>query len=171
MINNDYISSVLNFNDYVSDKYSDVHNQLYISALNKYLEENLYNNQEYLDSHIFSEIKNKEYWQPSKVIIKSIEEPYTTKIVDLSQYWDNYEYKEENKELNSDYYQDKEDINAFVLVYIDYVNSKIKLKNKNSGKIIWKDIKYLNSDILIDENELTLKDTFTYKLQNKIYGK
>ena len=36
--------------------------------------------------------------------------------------------------------------------------------------LIWKDIKYM-SDIPIDKDSMTLKDTFSYKLQNKIYGK
>lgn len=158
------------FIDYISDKDENVHNQLYNSALKSYLNDNDLNNDEYLSSHIFNEIKNKEYWMPSKVIIKSIQEPYITKIVDLEKYWDNYEFNESFKKINDDFYQDKEDINAFLIIYIDYINGRIKLKNKNSGKIIWKDIKYM-SDIPIDKDSITLKDTFSYKLQNKIYGK
>lgn len=156
-----------NLGGYSSIKDEDVHNQLYTVALNRYLNTLSEDIDEYKSNHIFNEIKAKEYYLPSKVIIRSIVEPYVTRIVDLSAYWDEYEFNRNIKKMNEDYFEDKEDINAFVVIYIDYVNGKVKIKNKNTGKIIWKDIEYFkNGNIPIDKDELTLNGTFIYELKN-----
>lgn len=170
-----YGLSEIIYNDYVSDKYNIVHNELYESALNKYLNEEYkklseeISFEDYKKKFNFIEIKNKEYFLPSKVIIKEIEYPFKSKQIDLSKYWNDYEESNIFKEFNNDFYVDDIDMNYYEIIMINYIKNFIKLKNKITGKILYKDIKYKNLNNI--ENNISLKDTFSYKIQNKIYGK
>ena len=171
----EYLSQKIRFNDYVSNKTNIVHEKLYLSALNKYLEEKTntigITIEEYSKTHIFTEIKNTEYWKPSKVFIKETVYPFKIEKIDLKKYWDNYQYIDEHKNFDSIFFDSDIDINGLEVVNIDYIHGKVKFKNKYSGKEYWKDFKYINEDTVYNNSYFGLNDTFTYKLQNKIYGK
>jgi len=167
--NAEYNSSKTKFTDYVSDKYNDVHKQLYSEALNEYLKSENNDNEEYIHSHDFTEIKNTEYWKPSRVFIRNLKYPFETETIDLSKYWNNYEYIKKFKNINPEFLTEYNVPEGFEVVYIDYVKDKVKLRNKNTGLEIYKTLEYINSDTKISD-EMLLKDTFSYKLQNKIYG-
>lgn len=177
-----YKSSPVRYNDYISDKYNIVHEKLYVSALNKYIESNLdgyVDINSYKHSHSFMELKQKEYYKPSKVIIKTLllneeqtnsDDLYKFKKIDLTQYWDEYQFKDEYRDVN-DIFINEDNINDYEIIYIDYVKGKVKYRSKYSGIEFYADFKYVNDESKYDETQTTLKDTFTYKLQNKIYGK
>lgn len=169
----EYLSSKIRFVDYISDKNNVVHDKLYMSALNRYLEEKLHTTyDEYSKTHILMEIKNKEYWMPSKVFIKDISVmPYNISKVDLSPYWDNYQYVSEYKNFDNMFFENVEDINGSEVVEINYVLGQAKFRNKYSGEEFWKDFKFLNKDTVYNKDETSLEDTFSYKLQHKIYGR
>jgi len=169
----DYTYTNVIYNNYVSDKYNIIHNKLYEDALNKYLDEVRGNEtlEEYKKHYNFIELKNKEYFQPSTVIIKSIVYPFTTIKIDLSKYWNQYEESVITKKFNNEFYTDDIDINHYEIIYINNVQNIVKLQNKITGKIIYKDLNYLNeNNNLHISNDLSLSNTFSYKLQNKIYG-
>ena len=167
----EYDSIKTKFSDFVLNKYDIIHKQLYIEALSQYLEKTNNNTDEYINSHKFIEIKNKEYWMPSKVMIKNLNIPFETITINLSDYWNKYEYVQQFKEINNNFLDEDNVKDAFEVIYIDYVNGKVKFKNKNTGLEIWKDLNYINNETKYNNDLLTLKNTFTYKLQNKIYGK
>lgn len=166
----EYDSSKTKFSDFVSNKYDNIHKQLYIEALTEYLEKTNNANDEYINNHKFIEIKNKEYWMPSKVMIKNLNIPFETNTIDLSNYWDKYEYNQKNKEFNSFFLSEDNIKEGFEVIYIDYVNGKVKFRNKNTGLEIWKDLNYINNETKYNDDLLSLKNTFGYKLQNKIYS-
>lgn len=163
----------IKFNDYIIDKFDIIHNQIYESALNKYLSEICGDTDldEYKKQFTFIELKNNDYFLPSTVVIKKIIPPYSFKKVDLTPYWNFYEFTENTKTFNEDFYEDDMAMNNICIISIDKVKGRIKLRNKYTGKEFWKDIKYLQNDIPIDKDSLTLYNTFSYKLQNKIYGR
>lgn len=176
--NLDYTYTNVTYNNYVSDKYNIIHNKLYEDALNKYLKEEYQklNDEEitfedYKSKFNFIELKDKEYFLPSIVIIKEIEYPFKSKKIDLSKYWNQYEESIITKKFNNEFYTDDIDINHYEIIYINNVQNTVKLQNKITGKIIYKDLNYLNeNNNLHISNDLSLSNTFSYKLQNKIYG-
>ena len=171
----EYLSKKTRYVDFISNKTNIVHEKLYVAALDKCIEDLVKESgmsvEDYCKSHVFIEIKNTEYWMPSKVTIKNINPPYDIKKVDLKKYWNEYQYIDEFKELDGMFFENDFDKNAFEVVDINYINGKAKFKNKYSGEEIWKDFKYLNEDTVYNKEALSLEDTFTYKLQNKIYGR
>ena len=166
----EYNSSKTKFKDFVSNKYDNIHIELYAEALNEYLKSINADNDEYINTHEFIEIKDNEFWKSSKVMIRNLEYPFETQTIDLSSYWNNYEYLSKFKEFE-DIYLDEDNVkDAFEVIYIDYVNGKVKFRNKNTGLEIWKDLNYINKDTKYNDDLMSLKNTFSYKLQNKIYG-
>ena len=171
----EYLTSKVRFSDYMSNKYNIIHERLYNAALNKYIEKRC--SKDYIDintfkkEHLFLEIKGKEYWQPSQVYIKQVIPPFNIEKINLKDYWDTYQYVDEHKNFDEIFFEENVDINGLEVIKIDYIKGKVKFRNKYSGTEFWKDFKFINEDTVYNEDLLTLKDTFTYKLQNKIYGR
>lgn len=170
----EYLTQKIRFNDYIANKSDIVHEQLYVSALNKCIEKLVsksgLSKDEYMNTHIFIEIKNTEYWMPSKVCIKQTVSPFKVEKIDLKEYWDDYQYVDEHKKFDSIFVEGIEDINGLEVIDINYISGKAKFRNKYTGVEFWKDFKYLNEDTVYNDDYKSLKNTFTYKLQNKIYG-
>ena len=61
---------------------------------------------------------------------------------------------------------DEDTIKYAELVYIDYVQGKCKFRSKLNGEEFWTTFDYINDTTKVSES-YTLKDTFTYKIQNK----
>ena len=157
----------MTFQDYVSDKYNDVHEKLYSKALERYIIEAGIDKKDYK----FIEMKQKNYYEPSVVCIKNLSYPYDIKKVSLEKYWDNYEFINDNKDINNDFLEEDIDPERLEVISINYVTNKVTLKDKNTDREFIKDISFINDKMEINEKELTLVDTFGYKINNKIYGK
>lgn len=160
-------SHKMTFNDYITDKYNDVHTELFNRALDRYIEEKNINKSEYK----FIELKAKNYYEPSVVCIKKLSYPYNVEQVSLAKYWDNYQYTNDNKEINNEFLEEELNPERLEIININYVTNKVTLKDKNTQKTFIKDLSFINDDMSFNEKEITLVDTFGYKLNNKIYGK
>ena len=162
--------------DYISEKYTKIHAQIYDRALQKLIEEKLVGPgklcetiEEFKTKYCLIELKKDEYWKPSKVVVKQTVYPFESEIFDLDEYWDDYQYKEEFKELK-DYWIDEDSVRDAELIYIDYVKGKGKFKSRYTGKEFWVDFKFINSNTKLSKDDMSLENTFSYKIQNKIYG-
>lgn len=170
-----YKSGPIQVNDFLSDKCNDIHKQLYIRALDKFIEEYINLNnleisiEDFKKNYKFIEIKKDEYFKPSKVLIKDTNPPFSIlegKAIDLSKYWDKYEFNTNYKDL-SEILFDEDSIKDAELIYIDYVKGKGKFRSKFTDKRFWVDFKYINDNTKIDKDSFSLENTFTYKLRNK----
>lgn len=162
-----YADNKVNFSDYVNDKHNIIHKKLYDEALNEMINDKGYDK----DSYNFIEIKKDNYWEPSSVYVKSIFPPFDTEQISLKPYWNNYEYVEEHKEIDDMFFN--EDINKYGLeiISINYVNNTVRFKDKITGKTFDKSFKYLNENSNYNLDEVSLHNTFSYKLNNNIYCK
>lgn len=165
-----YKSGPVRVSDYISDKYDNIHKQLYNHAIKKLIKKLNISEEELKINYRLIEIKNIEYYKPSKVIIKKLSYPFEIKKYSLDEYWDNYEFIEENKDLEQ-YWFDEDSIKDAELIYIDYIKGKGKFRSKFTQKEFWVDFKFINENTRISLEDLSLSNTFSYKLNNKIYGK
>lgn len=162
-----YETRPVKYSEYVSNKYNDIHAQLYNDALNKFLKE-LKNKEEFLgwtDDQIENdikiiEIKNTEYWKPSSVIIMKKVYPFSKHKYSLSDYWNNYQQKEyknidDLKILN-------EKLLAPEILSLDYIRGKAKIECRQQGVEFEVDFDYINDNTLVSE-EYSLNNTFSYK--------
>ena len=161
------MSHKMTFQDYTNDKYNEVHTELFNRALDRYIVENNIDKNEYK----FIEFKSKNYYEPSVVCIKRLTYPYDTKKVSLEKYWDKYQFNNDNKEINNDFLEDKVNPEMLEIVNINYVTNKVTLLDKNTEKRYIKDISFINDKMSFNKDELSLENTFGYKINNKIYGK
>lgn len=179
-----YKSSLSDVNQYVNEKLDKVHNELFMSALEKafnimkmtYMDEicedfGLSNAsditlEEFLKEYKMKEIRDDEYFKPSKVIFKRKRFPYDKYEIDLSQTWDGFQYTTIQKS-SKDKLTDLDNINGLRVVYIDYVNGRSKLIDKMTGNAYWIDNSYLDGDVELDDT-FTLDNTFYKKLQNHV---
>lgn len=165
-----YDSGPIKFADFVSDKCDQIHEKLYEEALKEYYQENIedYSDcssfEEFVNEYKVIEIKGKEYMLPSSVILSEKKFPYRQKKIDLSPYWNKYQYAENNKDI-SDLMIDEDTVKDAKLVYVNYVTGRCKFRSRMTGKEFWTTIDYVNKDTEISD-EMTLKDTFTYKIDN-----
>lgn len=127
----------------------------------------------YVDSfkktHKFIEIKNDEYFKPSSVLCIGVTFPYERKKYDLTKYWNTTTEKRNNKDI-SFLQLDEDTIKYAELIYIDYVQGKCKFKSKLNGEEFWTTFDYINDETKVSEM-YSLNNTFTYKVQNKLFEK
>lgn len=179
-----YKSSLNDVTQYVNEKLDKVHNELFMSALEKafnimkmtYRDEicedfglsnaNDITLEEFLKEYKMKEIRDDEYFKPSKVIFKRKRFPYDKYEIDLSQTWDGFQYTTIQKS-SKDKLTDLDNINGLKVVYIDYVNGRSKLIDKMTGNEYWIDNSYLDGDVELDDT-FTLDNTFYKKLQNYV---
>jgi hypothetical protein len=120
-------------------------------------------------THKFIEIKNNEYFKPSSVLCISSIFPFERKKFDLTKYWNQTTRKRNNKDISL--LQLEEDTIKYAeLIYIDYVQGKCKFKSKLNGEEFWVTFDYINDETKVSEL-YSLKNTFSYKVQNKIFEK
>ena len=117
----------------------------------------------YTKGHRFLEIKNSEYWQPSSIIIIGNNRPYSKHSVFLGPYWN---YNQSKEELDIKNVKIKNNpINDAEITYLDYINGIAYMRSRLTGEEFKIGFEYLNEDTEVSD-ELSLRDTFTYKLQN-----
>ena len=184
-----YKSSLNNVSDYVSEKLDIVHNELFMAALENafnimklkpnYSSEicealgleneddiNSITIDEFLKEYKMKEIKNDEYFKPSKVIFKRKRFPYDKYEIDLSQTWNDFQQNIIKKSFNEKL-TDLDNVNGLKVVCINYVNGRSKLIDKITGNEYWIDNSYLDGEVELDDS-FTLDNTFYKKLQNYV---
>lgn len=179
-----YDSSFVNVQAYTDEKLDNVHQKLFFDALEKAFEDlkisedtiicsdlNIEPNElqdltleEFMQEYKIKEIKKNEYFKPSTVIFRKLTYPMTTFFIDLTKYWDEFQYSIVDKKP-ADKLNAVEDLDQATIIYIDYVNGKSKLRSRLSGDEFWISNEYLNSDVKLHD-EYTLENTFTKKLKN-----
>lgn len=168
----EYYDGPASVSEVVSNKYDNIHQMLFSDALENYFADNnsKYGEdtsfEDFVETHKIVEIKREEYNLPSYVLISTKKFPFKQEKVDLTEYWNPYQFGEKNKDLN-DLLVDPDTLNDAKLVYINYTNGKCKFRSKFTGKEFWTTIDYITRNTDIDVNSLTLKDTFGH-LINKL---
>ncbi len=165
-----YENGPTSFESVANDKLDNVHKMLFNDALRKFFNKNASyfsdcsTFDEFLIKYKIVEIKGDSFSDPSKIILRSKTFPYRQQNVDLTSYWNDYQYDEDNKDIN-DLINDEETIKDAKLIYIDYVRNRCKFRSKITGKEFWATLDYVNKDTPID-NEFSLKDTFGEMIKN-----
>ena len=159
-----YKTGPQSFASVVNDKLENIHVMLFSDALRKYFEsikDIKYSNMsfdEFLNKNNIVEQRNSVYNYPSTIIVSKKTFPYVQEKIDLTSYWNKYEFDESNKDI-SDLVEDEEMLIDAKLVYIDYARNRCKFRSKITGKEFWTSLDYINESTKVDE-EMTLKGTF-----------
>lgn len=162
-----YETRPVKYSEFVSNKYNDIHAQLYNDALSNFLKD-LNKKDEFLDwteeqietDTKIIEIKNTEYWKPSSVMIIKKIYPFTKYKYDLSEYWNNYQHKEDKKIDDLKILNEK--LLAPEILNLDYIRGKAKIECRQQGVEFEVDFDYIDKDTLVSE-EYSLDNTFSYK--------
>lgn len=118
---------------------------------------------DFLSTHRIVEIQNEEYYKASKIIIYNKYFPFNKRIVDLTPYWNNYQFYD-NKNIE-DIKVTEENKNDSYITDIDYIHGKVKMYSKINDMSYDVDFDYVKNNTEIDDS--ILRNTFTYKL-NKL---
>lgn len=153
---------ILSVDEVLNSKYDDVHHQMYVHALSKYfsysgVDDNLYKT---------IEIPSSYYDTPSRVQLIEKSFPYKRKTIDLTPYWESYKFKESSSYVKLD----DMTMATSEVKYRDYVRGIAELQSRMTGvkyRVKLKDVPE-NMNDYPDENSIS--DSFTYKVQNNIYG-
>lgn len=161
-----YDTRPVQVSEYVSDKYNIVHKQLFNDAVQKYLTASSIDSISFYQNNKVFELKNDEYWKPSKLVILSreYENGFKKTIVDLTEYW-NTELSFQNKTYKTIKF-DNENINDFEITYIDYVKGKVTIKSKTTDKEYKIDFDDIDSNMGISD-ELVMTDTWSQLYNNR----
>lgn len=161
-----YDTRPVQVSEYLSDKYNIVHKQLFNNAVETYLKTNNIDNGVFYQNNKVIELKNDEYWKPSKLIILSreYENGFTKTVVDLTLYW-NTELSFQNKTYKNIKF-DNENINDFEITYIDYVKGKATIKSKTTDKEYKIDFDDIDSNMGISD-ELVMNDSWSQLYNSK----
>ena len=146
-----------------------IHNQFYNSALERFIQESGIDE----NSYHFKEIRQKEYDQPSYVCMTSKTRPYRKTNIWLNSYWDQNWFKPElksNLSYITEFIEDPTEITSLEIKSIDYVNGKAELYSRYSGKTLTISLDEVPDWIKRMEG-FSLDETFSYKINNKIYGR
>lgn len=162
----------LNFMDISHNKLNNVHKMLYIEALKEYFDkykDTKYNTcnsfEDFLNKYKIVELQANEYYNPSKVIISSKSFPFTQEKIDLKEYWNKYQFIENHKDI-SELLVDEETLTDAQLIFVDYVRNRCKFRSKITNKEFWTSLDYINDNTIINEDEMTLKNTFGQMIKN-----
>lgn len=177
-----YNSSLVDVDSYVNEKLDKIHEQIFLNALNKKIFQIVNGSSEFSEyvRQLFNgadisltnflkffkvkEIRDDEFFKPSKIIVKGKKFPFIQKTFDLSQEWNDFETTIVSKSKNQKIPQSEYSKYAKI-IYVDYVNGKSKLFDKMSGEEFWVDNDYLSGKEKIDE-DFSLRNTFTKMSKN-----
>lgn len=157
------------FSDYVNDKHDVIHQELYNEAIHemfddKYKEEyGTYD--EFIEKNFIIEVKDNDYFKPSKIIICSKSFPYTKTTIDLNPYWNEYQYVVKYKDI-SELFIDEDSLRDAEIIYIDHVNGMCKMKSRLTGKEFWVSSEYVNRNSPINKEAMLRNTTFVNMLYN-----
>ena len=132
------------------DNYEELYNQIYDKII-----------KEYKKHHNIIEVKDTEYWMPSKIIIISNKPPYYKKIVDLKPYWNKYQTTQEYD--ISDLKITKENILDSEVYELDYIKGIASMESKSNDIQYKVPFKYLDENTKVSP-KLKLDNTFIKKM-------
>lgn len=169
-----YESRPVKYSEFISDKYNHVHRQMYEDALNTLIKhiikvENIENKNgepmsvnEYKRLHRCVEIKNDEYWKPSKVTIIEKSFPHSKHVYDLTGFWNYHQSKTDKsvKELKMN-----DDIHDWEIIKIDYIKGCVTLYSRVEDVETIVDFDYVDKNMVLSD-ELSLKNTISAKINN-----
>ena len=118
---------------------------------------------DFLSTHRIVEIQNEEYYKASKIIIYNKYFPFNKRIVDLTPYWNNYQFYN-NKNIEDIKVTEENKYDSYI-TDIDYIHGKVKMYSKINDMSYDVDFDYVKNNTEIDDS--ILRNTFTYKL-NKL---
>lgn len=121
--------------------------------------------EEFMQEYKMKEIKQDEYYKPSKVIFKRLHYPYDMFEIDLSKYWNKFQFENTISKRPSDRLNGVDDLDECKIIYIDYVNGKSKLRSRMTGKEFWMPNEYIDENVELHE-DFTLDNTFTKMIEN-----
>lgn len=182
------------FYDYVNDKHEIIHQELYNEAMHEMFDDllkyefihceyttdedvqdvQLFNENEikdvktyddFIENNFITEIKENDYFKPSKVIICSKSFPYKKITVDLTPYWNDYQYITKYKDIN-DLFIDEDSVTDAEIIYVDHVNCMVKMKSRLTGKEFWVSSEYVNRDTTMNKEAMSRENTFVNMLYN-----
>lgn len=153
--------------DWLGQSKEKIHKYLLYNALYKCLKEengllDIINNADIIEK------RNKSYLDPPiYLIFKHTAYPFEEVKFDISKYWDNEFLKDINNysSINYNNYQNNDD----TIVSVNYVNGTAKLRSRldNVDRVVSFD--KINKDSPISLDDMTIRDTFTYKSMNSNY--
>lgn len=142
----------ISFFDIVNDTIIKIHKELYSNALEKFKEEN-----KDIDFNEYKiiELKNENnYLKPSNILLmhKTL---FTRKNIDLTPYWNNNYINDEYLNIFNELLISDENKKNIEVEDIDYINGKIKFRNKFNNKTF-----FINTD------KIDFNITYRNKLEN-----
>ena len=168
-----YKSRPVKFDEYMNNKYNKIHNQLYLDALNKFLQdEDILSYKQFNEGEGFKsledikentkiiELKNLEFWQPSSILVISKKYPFTQVKYDLEKYWNKFQDKS-NKQINNIKLIQDEILDAEI-IYLNYISGKATVESRLNDIKFDVDFEYIDNKTKIGD-DYSLKDTFTNK--------
>lgn len=150
-------NTLLSYNEYINGKCEDIHNQIYLKSLDKFIELN----PKYSINYSFVEIKNKDWKKPSKVILINKKYPFEKKTINLDNYWDASFVKEKSSSFEN-LIIDEDTIKDAEIIFIDYTKGNVTMRSKFTQKEFIVPFSRINGDTKINDEKCTLKGTFTY---------
>lgn len=145
------------FSDFLNDNIIKIHKELYEDALKKFEKDRKKETPQFtLDDFKIIEIKNElNYLKPSQIILFNIKK-FEKEKVDLTPYWNtNYSNSYEDPYIFDDLLIDEENKKHIEIEDIDYINGKIKFRNK-----------FTNKTFVIDKSKIDFNITYKNKLEN-----
>lgn len=116
----------------------------------------------YMSNHKFTEIKDTEYWKPSKVLIMKAEYPYSRTKVSLDNWW-NYYQEFKDSTIDTKMY-DEEQVNDPEITSFNFIKGTAHIVSKNLDVEFDVPFKCLHGDEIISD-DLSLENTFINGLQ------
>lgn len=152
---------ILSVNEYNKGKIEDIHNQLYIQALELYLKDH-----PEMNGWSFKEIKPSNWKDAPYVICTSSKYPFIHKKIHLNKYWKNLDFLQEKCSSSDDIIIDDENYNDAEVVNINYVKGKVKMRTKILQNEYEVPFSKLNENTIISDDDCTLKGTFVDMTNN-----
>jgi hypothetical protein len=151
---------LVSISDLINDKYDNIYNELLDRAKKAYISDNHKEDSE--DNYIWKVIKQKNFIDSPHCYLIKREFPYPSKTISLKKYWDCSEFL---KVLDKSYKEisvDEDSSKDLEIININYVNGICKLRSRLTGNIIEVDFNKLPTNTPVSDDEMTLKNTFTY---------
>lgn len=158
-----YDNGPVKFNDYILNKYNVIHNELYDTALQKLCKAIHIDYHTIYSQYKLIEIKNTEFYLPSKVILITTTFPFSKKTYDLTPYWPEYVF---NKYTYNDILFDNEKYKNMEIIYIDYVKGTITLQSRQNDIVVKVGFDLIDPDSVKIGEEYSLNNLFSFKITN-----
>lgn len=151
---------LVSISDLINNKYDNVYDELLDRAKKAYISDGHEEDDE--KNYIWKIIKGKNFIDVPYCNLIKRTFPYPSKTISLKKYWDCSEFL---KSLDKSYQEimvDEDSSKDLEIININYANGKCKLRSRLTGNIIEVDFNKIPNDTPVSDDEMTLKNTFTY---------